>query len=110
MEKTIEALKLCVQSESTDERINHMLQMLEKAEEQTKSLCDLALPLRNSQKGRGPLSPEMLEKCRAAGRAAGVKGKEAGIRGQEYGVLGGPSGALGGPLGGLLGGRNRYVF
>ena len=69
-EKTIEALKLRVQSESTDERINHMLQMLEKAEEQTKSLCDLALPLPNSQ-------------------------KEAGIRGREYGVLGGPSGALG---------------
>ena len=110
MEKTIEALKLCVQSESTDERINHMLQMLEEAEEQTKSLFDLTLPLRNVQKCRGQLSPEMLEKCQAAGRAAGVKGKEAGVRGKEYGVLGGPSGALGGPLGGLLGGRNRYVF
>ena len=104
MKKTIEALKLCVQSESTDERITHMLQMLEEAEEQTTSLLELCK--RKPSHSGGQLSPEKLEKCQAAGRAAGVKGKEAGIRGQEYGVLGGPSGALGGPLGGLLGVRN----
>ena len=97
-------MKLCVQSESTDERINHMLQMLEEAEEQTKSLLDLSKPV--ARQSGGQLSPEMLEKCQAAGRAAGVKGKEAGVRGKEYGELGGPSGALGGPLGGQLGGRN----
>ena len=102
LERQGEALKLCQQSESKEERMDKMLQMLDEAEEQNRGLLEhVRLRKRlfvEQAEGRkrygGELSPEMLEKCRAAGREAGVRGKEDGWRGMEAGILGGPFGNL----------------
>ena len=102
LERKIEALKLCQQAESIEEeRMNTMLQMLDEAEEQNKGLLEQmrlkrCLSFEEDEGGRkrkhdgGVLSPKMLEKCRAAGREAGVRGKQDGWRGMEAGLLGGP--------------------
>ena len=103
LERQVEALKLCQQAESKEERMNTMLQMLDEAEEQNKGLLEQmrlrkCLSFGGEDEGvrrkrkhdGGVLSPEMLEKCRAAGREAGVRGKQDGWRGMEAGLLGGP--------------------
>ena len=104
LERQVEALKLCQQAESKEERIDKMLQMLDESEEQNRALLE-HVRIRNRLEGRkrygGELSPEMLEKCRAAGREAGERGKEHGWRGGEFGILGGPHGHLGAESGEL---------
>ena len=74
LERKIEALKLCQQAESKEERMNTMLQMLDEAEEQNKGLLEQmrlkrCLSFEEDEGGRkrkhdgGVLSPKMLEVC-----------------------------------------------
>ena len=92
-------MKECIQSETNEERVQKLLQMVEESEEKNRHLVD---QLQKALKTRPKLSPEALEKCRAAGEkggASGVLGKESGVLGKESGVLGG-----------VLGGWNSYSF
>ena len=74
LERQVEALKLCQQSESKKERMDKMLQMLDEAEEQNKGLLEQmrlkrCLSFEEDEGGRkrkhdgGVLSPKMLEVC-----------------------------------------------
>ena len=97
LERQVEALKLCQQSESKEERMNKMLQMLDEAEEQNRGLLEHVRIRKRlfveQAEGRkrygGELSPEMLEKCRAAGKAGGPLGKAWGRHGgrQTYKII-----------------------